>query len=355
MKKEDLVKYFFNKGSLLSPDLLEYMSSFSDNEINSIVERKIDDIVITKSHVVDIKRYDVIKSLYEKTPPNQLNYLNSKFLGLMNIITGRIDKKFISINKILPSREDIYIVGMVKDIKEGEKTLVEIEDQTGSVVVSFDEPIKCDLDDVVVVQAIPSGKIIYGKKIIYPDVPLREPVKGSGRGCFISDLHLNEAPDEDINKFFQWLMQENINYLFVAGDVVDIERLEKFCGNNLVFLIPGEHDTKNDYPQTPLKTTKDNIISLSNPSMVNVGGINILMIHNFDLSMIKKRHLGDADIGEDYLVLDSIPDIVHCGHDHKPFVSNYKSITVVNSGSLLTEFKPVVVDFSSRDWKQVTL
>jgi len=34
---------------------------------------------------------------------------------------------------------------------------------------------------------------------------------------------------------------------------------------------------------------------------------------------------------------------------------NYKSVTIVNSGSLLAEFKPVVVDFATREAEQVGL
>ncbi|MBI4895154.1 MAG: metallophosphoesterase family protein [Candidatus Aenigmarchaeota archaeon] len=354
MKKEELVRLFFTRQKLISPEALSYLEGFSDKEVTNILERDLD-LIVLKNHITFLKRYEIVKNLTKKETCNQIEYLNSKFNKMKDILASRIDKKFISINKITQTREDIYIIGMVKDIKEGEKTLVEVEDQTGSVTISFDDPVKCDLDDVVLVQTIPSGKILYGKKIIYPDVPLREPVRGNGKGCFISDLHLNESPESDIEKFFQWFNQENINYLFIAGDVVDLEKLEKYCDNKLVFIIPGEKDVEDDYPQLPLNPKKENIISLSNPSIINIGGINILMIHDFDLSMLKKRHLGDCLLKEDFLALDIVPDIVHYGHDHKPFVNNYKSITVVNSGSLLNEFKPVVVDFSTREWKQVNI
>src|SRR3989338_6151702 len=265
-----------------------------------------------------------------------------------------MDKKYISISNITPSREDIYMIGMIKDIKEGDKTIVELEDQTGSRQILFDENIKPDLDDVVAVQAIPSGKTIYGKKIIYPDVPLREPVKANGKACFISDLHLDEIPQTDIQKFYQWFNQQNIDYLFVAGDTMNIKEFEKHC-DKLTFIIPGEHDAKDSYPQLPLQTSNPNIVSLSNPSIVNINGINILMIHEFDQNMLKKRHLGNAPTQDDYLMLDIVPDIVHYGHTHKPFISNYKSITLVNSGSPLSEFRPVIIDFSTREWKQVVI
>ncbi|MBI5331946.1 MAG: metallophosphoesterase family protein [Candidatus Aenigmarchaeota archaeon] len=353
MKKEELVKMFFSKGMLLSSEALEHMQNFSDKEAQDILVKN-KDIVLLKNQIIGIKRYEIVKNLTEKKIIDDMTYLNMKFENIKNIIISKMDKKYVSIGNITPSREDIYIIGMIKDIKEGEKTLIEIEDQTGSRMITFDEGIKADLDDVVAVQAIPSGKTTYGKKIIYPDVPLREPAKANGKACFISDLHIDEMPQSDIQRFFQWFNQQNINYLFVAGDIMDISEFEKHC-DKLTFIIPGEHDSKDSYPQTALKTTNDNIISLSNPSIVNINGVNILLIHEFDSAMLKKRHLGDAAIENDYLLLDTVPDIVHYGHTHKPFVSNYKSITLVNSGSPLTEFRPVVIDLETREWKQVII
>ncbi|MFH0837304.1 MAG: metallophosphoesterase family protein [Candidatus Aenigmatarchaeota archaeon] len=353
MNKEELVKIFFSKNKLLSPEALDTIESFSEKEIQDILIKKTD-IVILNTQITDIKRYKIMKNMTKKEPIDDVKYLNTRFEKLKEIIISRLDKKYISINNIIPTREDIYMLGMVKDIKEGDKTLIELEDQTGSRMITFDEPVKVDLDDVVAVQAIPSGKIIYGKKIIYPDVPLREPVKGDGKACFISDLHLDEIPQSDLQRFFQWFNQQNINYLFIAGDTMNIKELEKHC-DKLTFIIPGENDIKEPYPQTPLETTNTNIISLSNPSMVNINGVNILMMHEFDQALLKKRHLGNIPTKDDYLILDIVPDIVHYGHSHKPFVSNYKSITLINSGSPLSEFKPVVIDLSTREWKQVTI
>lgn len=91
--------------------------------------------------------------------------------------------------------------------------------------------------------------------------------------------------------------------------------------------------------------------------MVELNNIKILLVHDFNLSMLKKRYLGKSKdiLEEDYLVLDEVPDIVHCGHTHEPFVRNYKSVTIVNSGSPLTEFRPVVVDFNTRAVEQVKI
>ena len=279
---------------------------------------------------------------------------------MKHIITERVPKDFISLNKTDTSRSSIYSIGIIKDIREkNNKHIIDLEDPTATKPIIYDSKQDVELDDVVVVKAIAAGDVLYGKELIFPDIPLRQPTKGSGRACFISDLHLDEAADTDLEKFFSWFSQQDIQYLFVAGDIGDKEVFEKTTErlyNKKVFVIPGNIDN-DEYPQLPLDFKNKDIISLSNPSIVEINRMKILMIHKFDLSMLKKRYLGKSDVilKEDYLVLDQVPDIVHCGHTHQPQVMNYKSVTVVNSGSLLAEFKPVVVNFETREAEQVNL
>jgi len=195
-------------------------------------------------------------------------------------------------------------------------------------------------------------------KIMYPDIPLRPPAKGSGKACFISDLHLNESPIADTERFFSWLEKQEIPYLFIAGDTGDIEKLrgliDQYCYEKTVFIIPGNIDS-DEYPQLPVDIKGKNIVSLSNPSMIELNNIKILLMHKADITMLKKRYLGKSKqiLPEDYLVLEEVPDIVHHGHTHEPLITNYKSITLVNSGSVLTEFKPAVIDFSTHDLGQL--
>ena len=157
MKKEELIRMFFSKGALLSPEVLEHLQAFSEKEIQDILIKNTETVLL-KAHITGIKRYEILKNLEKKDHIDEAKYLNMRFEKLKNIIMSKLDKKYISISNITPSREDIYMIGMIKDIKEGDKTIVELEDQTGSRQILFDENIKPDLDDVVAVQAIPSGK-----------------------------------------------------------------------------------------------------------------------------------------------------------------------------------------------------
>lgn len=361
MSKEKIINDFLKKGKLLSPTALQFLE---DKDITEFLEKNYPGIIITEKEFVQ-PALRIIKNIpslpKEITTEDFIAFYRDKYRKMQEIILSRISKDFTSLNKVDNSRKDVFAIGIVKEIRqEEEKFLVELEDMTATMPVIFEDAGDLEQDDVVAVKGIAAGKVIYGKQIFYPDMPLRQPAKGSGRACFISDLHLEEAPLSDFEKFMKWFGQQGIEYLLVAGDIGDKEAFEKavesYCYNKTVIAIPGEMESKN-YPAPPVKYRNRNIISLSNPAMIEINGIKILLLHKYGLSLLKKRHLGKPKISmkEDNLVLEEIPDIVHYGHTHEPHVSNYKSITILSSGSLLTRFMPVVVDFSTREVQQINL
>ncbi|MEM7819503.1 MAG: metallophosphoesterase family protein [Candidatus Aenigmatarchaeota archaeon] len=358
MEKEEIIKKFLERGRLLTPKAVEFLL---EKDINDFLDDNYTTLVLDESSILIKDKIKIIKNLIEKkkeiTTEDFISFYKSKYEKMKNIITNRIQKDFISLNKLNLKRNEVYVIGIVKDIKQKEeKKIIELEDMTTTVSAIFDaqEVEGLDLDDVVAVKAISAGNIIYGKKILYPDIPLRPPIKGHGKICFISDLHLDEAPLENLTTFLSWFEKENIKYLFVAGDIGNDEIFEKlintYCYNKKVFVIPGNIDSE-EYPQIPKHYTSKYIISLSNPSIVEINGVKILIIHKMNIDMLKKRYLGRANIilSEDYLPLEDVPDIVHFGHTHEPQILNYKSVTLVNSGSLLTQFKPVLIDLSTRE------
>ncbi|MBS3053912.1 MAG: metallophosphoesterase family protein [Candidatus Aenigmarchaeota archaeon] len=354
MDKAEIVRHYFGRGQLLTPAALDEMAAAGRMpETDSAL------LVIDRS---DLERDNIriLKCLQDRPKEVDtdmfLKFYTSKYNKMRDIFTSRFSKNFISLNKVDASRSEIAVFGIVKDVKD--KT-VELEDMTSSVSVVFETPLeKVERDDAVAVEGISGGKVIYGKKIMFADVPLRQPAIGTGKACFISDLRLSEAPRKDAEKFFSWFQNQDIRNLFISGDTGDIAALEaivrRHCSGKNIFLAPGEADDK-EYPRLPMKA--EGVTALSDPAMVEINGIKILVAHNFDIAMLRKRYLGRSKsiLPEDYLVLEDVPDIVHCGHTGKPFVQNYKAITVVNSGSLLDEFKPVVIDFATREVKQVSL
>jgi len=363
--KEELVKKFLQKGKLLSPEVFEKLLSNSLDE-SMIVNG---DIVISSRNIrhkpqVDVK---ILKNITHKkteaTTEDFARFYRSRYEKMVKILTGKLQKNFISLNKIDSFRNEIYVVGMVKDIQEKENKLVlVVEDLTGSAKIVFEKgEAEVDLDDTVAIKCVSAGSILYGKQIIYPDVPLRQPKTGTGSACFISDLNLDEAAKQDAEKFFRWFENQPINILFVAGDIGDKEAFERYvsmhCIQKQVFVIPGEKDSTDEYPHTPLKFDAENIISLSNPAIIEINGIIVLLIHQFGISMLKKRYLGKTRqfFDEDPLVLENVPDIVCFGHANDSQVINYKSITLVTSGSLLADFRPVIINLETREAQTITI
>ncbi len=345
---ENAVKKYFSRGQLLTPEAARILNQTGEDIRGKFIVSEED---LGKEYfkiVMNIENKPREVSTYDF-----VNFYNSKYQKMSKIIQERTKKTFVSINK-LDLLSESFVIGMVKDIKEKEeKQIVEIEDPTGNKPVIFNEKVNVELDDVIAVRVISRGSILFGKQILYPDVPLRQPVTGRGRVCFISDLHLDEAPDKIFTDFIKWTRTQEIETIFVVGDIGDVKKFEQAVGkeNKKFVVIPGD----GEYPALAAKFNAENIVSLSNPAMVELNGLKILLIHKFNNNMLLKRYLGRSGqiLKDDYLVLEEVPDIVHCGHTHNPFVENYKSITIVNSGSLLTQFKPVLIDFSTREFKQI--
>ncbi|MBI4170616.1 MAG: metallophosphoesterase family protein [Candidatus Aenigmarchaeota archaeon] len=361
MANAGAVEIFFKKGRLLTPEALRYLENknaenFLSESSDLVVD--VEDLLAREDKIHIIRNITGKKS--EVTTADIVRFYNSKYEKMKNIILSRMQKNFISINKLDTQRSEVCVIGIVRDIKgnEGKKN-IELEDSTGSVTVVFEPNLieDLELDDVVAVQGIAAGKVMFGKKILFPDVPLRQPTKGSGKACFISDLHLDEAPKQDLEKFLRWLEGQDTRYLFVVGDIGDINIFEylvdAYCRDKKVFVAMGKD--AEEMPGFPSELKSKNVIALSNPALVEINGIKILVINNFDIKMLRKRHLGNIKpiLEEDFMALEELPDIVHCGHSHEASINNYKSTTIINAGSLLTNFRPVIVDFATRECMQV--
>jgi DNA polymerase II small subunit len=365
MDRRQIVESFLQKGKLLTPEALDFLEV---HDIATSLGKEYDDILLNEKTISAQAEntIKIIKNLTfvpkEITKNDFVNFYSSKYEKMRQIITERIKKDFVSLNKIDSFRNEIFVIGMIREITEKEdKTNMLIEDLTASKPILFGTKIEgIELDDIVVVKAISGGNVLFGKDIYFPDIPIRSPVTGKGKVCFISDLHLDEVPKKDAEIFFQWFENQNIKYLFVCGDTKDKKLFEEFvsqyCRDKKIFIIPGHRDIKH-YPTLAEPYENENIISLSNPSLVELNGLKILLMHHGCIDVLKKRYLGKSEqiLKEDYLILDVVPDIVHVGHSHDPQVTNYKSVTIVNSGSLLTTFKPVVIDFATREAEQINL
>ena len=318
--------------------------------------------------------------------------------------------------------ESLSMILMVREIrtsKNGHK-IVEFEDDTGEISVLFSnkndelfrEAEKLVKDEVVGVIANKSDDkgFAFGQQIINPDI-LRIPEKEMDFGIvFLSDVHIGSLTfqEDAFERFIDWIncefgdeeqrkVAEDIKYLIIGGDIVDgigvypnqdkelaikditqqYNEAARFLGNIRsdikIIIAPGNHDASRvaePQPAVPEEYANalyelDNVEFISNPGVVSLDGINVLIYHgrSFDdmvmavkeftyekndaimEELLVKRHLAPlygertplASELEDYLVIDEVPDVMHTGHVHVNSYRKYKGVHLINSGTFQTQ------------------
>lgn len=354
---------------------------------------------------------------------NLIAYFKSRYEKLANILSKRPElRNYTKIADIDENQDSLSLILMVKEIrssKNGHK-IVEFEDDTGNISVLFSnkneelfaEAEKLVRDEVVGVIANKSDdpKFAFGQEIINPGV-LRIPNKEMDFGIvFLSDVHIGSLTflEDAFQRFIDWInceygdeeqrrVAEDVKYLIIGGDIVDgigvypnqdkelaikditeqYNEAARFLGNIRsdikIIIAPGNHDASRvaePQPAVPEEYAKalyelDNVEFISNPGVVSLDGINVLIYHgrSFDdlvmavkdftyeksdvimEEMLQKRHLAPiygertplASELEDYLVIDEVPDIFHTGHIHINSYRRFKGVHLINSGTFQTQ------------------
>ena len=354
---------------------------------------------------------------------NLIAYFKSRYEKLANILSKRPElRNYTKIADIADSQDSLSLILMVREIrssKNGHK-IVEFEDDTGNISVLFSnkneelfaEAEKLVRDEVVGVIANKSDDrgFAFGQEIINPGV-LRIPEKKMDFGIvFLSDVHIGSLTflEDAFQRFIDWIncefgdeeqrrVAEDVKYLIIGGDIVDgigvypnqdkelaikditeqYNEAARFLGNIRsdikIIIAPGNHDASRvaePQPAVPEEYAKalyelDNVEFISNPGVVSLDGINVLIYHgrSFDdlvmavkeftyeksddimEEMLQKRHLAPiygertplASELEDYLVIDELPDIFHTGHIHINSYKRFKGIHLINSGTFQTQ------------------
>jgi DNA polymerase II small subunit len=242
----------------------------------------------------------------------------------------------------------------------------------------------------------PKGTLMFANQLFRPDIPNSySPYLSDkpGYAVLISDIHVGSDTflSDAWERFADWLSRSNISYLLVAGDLVDgigiypgqekeltipnIYRQYETLGRMLsslpshiqIVLAPGNHDVvrgAEPQPVIPEKFTgsfPSNCVWVENPALVNLQGVRILMYHgrSFDdligiipgasyenardiiPEMLKRRHLAPcygkrtpiAADTVDRLIIDPIPEVIHCGHVHITGITKYRNVLAVNAGT----------------------
>jgi DNA polymerase II small subunit len=174
---------------------------------------------------------------------------------------------------------------------------------------------------------------------------------------------------------------EELNIRDLDSQFNGLNRLLQEIPNHIhVIIAPGNHDGVRLALPRPaiderflalLKDSRTEMTSLGCPSQVSLHGVNVLIYHGDSLvdimaalskpelearfvamrEMLRGRHLApiygkkkDDRIGttlapepRDWLVIDDVPDILHCGHVHVTSVGSYRKTLLINSGTFQSQ------------------
>jgi len=347
-----------------------------------------------------------------------------RYEKLASKLRGRVNHRPTDAIENMSGGSEAALIGMVSDIRSTASGhwLVELEDTNGTFpcLVMKDRPIadlvqQLLLDEVIAVDgtlADDSG-ILFVDSLHFPDVPRTHSPSTADRhvqAALISDVHVGsqEFMTDAWHRFTDWLHTpeaEHVEYLLIAGDMVEgvgiypeqdkeldiidiYEQYEQFSeylkevpGDMEIRMIPGNHDAvRLAEPQPGFDEELRDIMSVhdaqvhSNPALVTVEGVTILMYHGVSLDeviaelpdeeasyeephkamyqLLKKRHVAPqygghtrlAPEDRDYLVMEEVPDVFHTGHVHKLGWGKYHNVLALNSGcwQAQTEFQKSV-------------
>ncbi|NUN11484.1 DNA-directed DNA polymerase II small subunit [Candidatus Micrarchaeota archaeon] len=346
-------------------------------------------------------------------------YFQNRFAQLSNILKARRSENVyatISKAKQMTDRGKIRIIGMVSDNRETKNghRIIELEDENETIVCLasknnakiMSEAALVLADDTIALDGFTSNGLFIIENIVWPDLPLRSKklIEDDVSIAFISDMHFGSKyfMQREFEKFIRFINCETdereeaskIKYLLVAGDVVDgvgvypsqeeqlttkdiFKQYEMFCDyfeqipeHIQVIISPGNHDavrTAEPSPRLSPEFTqrlegKKNFSFVSNPALVEVHGVKVLIYHGTSVDnmikvlpnlqdgyenphkvaveLLKRRHLSPV-YGEksliplhyDDMVISEVPDILHFGHVHKNGYTDYKGTFIVNSGT----------------------
>lgn len=193
------------------------------------------------------------------------------------------------------------------------------------------------------------------------------------------------------NEYMQEIAS-HIKYVLIAGDIIDgigiypnqakelaikdVYEQYRLAANLIgkipdhieVIIMPGNHDApRKALPQPPIADNfmeelhgASNVHSVGNPCTLSLHNVEVLMYHGRSIDdilstvpginyshpekamtlLLQCRHLAPVYGGKtpvapesrDHLVIERVPDIFHAGHIHTVGHTNYRGVTIINSG-----------------------
>lgn len=333
-----IIEEFFKKGKLLTPEALDLLESGYEYRYTK-------ELVVKQDSLEKMKITNMVEVGEYVTTNDIIAQINKKYEKMRVIISSRLPKNFVSVNNL--QKGEVFLIGVVKEI-DGNK--IELEDPTGIINISTENNV-AELDDVIAINGIFDGLQVTKASILFPDVPIRAPKKTQGKICIATGLDFKEAPETYKEKFFDWFSQSEAKTLIAIGklDESTAKIYERTCKDRRMIFV------RQEYPNKENETTNANLTLPSNPCMVDINGIKILVVSDFTLNNLRKRQFKHPRTPCQPLVVEEVPDIIVYNTPNEPQISNYKSITFVNTGSILSNFKPVIIDLGTRETEQKSI
>ncbi len=192
MNKREAVKELFDKGVLVTPDILEGLDEgglgriVANREKLGVVADKVPRKMPPKNRREfnggsngnqDIDKTGVVvvipggQGLAKATTEDFLRFFNKRFEIMSNILMKKTDA--ISINKLGNGGAPAAVIGMIKEILPSGFV---IEDPTGEIEVKFNHDKEVFQDQVLAVRGYTRDGKFVGKEVILPDIPLTHPI-----------------------------------------------------------------------------------------------------------------------------------------------------------------------------------
>ena len=278
----------------------------------------------------------------EGTLKDFLEYFRDRCKRLSALLRRRLDARdAVSISEALRARlnEDVKMIGMVREKREGDGKVIAVLEDDGAVATvvftpkagreAYERARRLMPDQVVCVRAVRMAKDLFvAKELIMPSLPerkravkaLEEPICA----VLISDLHFGSKSfmSDAFKRFISWLRGElgnrslrqlagSVKYVVIAGDLVDgvgvypgQEReleltdiyaqyeglaalLSELPEHIRLVVSPGNHDAcRRALPQPAIPKEyagplydDDRILMLGNPCLVALHGVKLLIYH----------------------------------------------------------------------------
>ncbi len=303
-------EHFTSMGVLVTPGAAKYLDGLQGLELNRIAKIVEDErpLVLSEDLLARFLKshdYKIISTLDVKKKfaiNDFVRSVNEKYNFLQGLLAERIgNEKLVSINKCEDGK--LAIIGNIWKISERDGDyLLDVEDPTGKLqaIVSKETGSKLAEEDVVALMGELSNNVFRVESAVHPDIPIQ----------------VARLTTADVFLGFITSMRSGRNsadFLFTPDEKI----AEEFAAGT-VFLLSDK------------KRVKNNIVPITNPSMIEINGIKILFVLGQNpLDMIKKRFLRAKHA---FFLLRDIPDIVITD---MPAVPNYKGVTFMQTQNII--------------------